>query len=134
MVKTSLNRGSANRIPYPGLEPFQEEDAEFYCGRQDEVAALMETLNKARRVVGSRAVVVAGSSGVGKSSLIRAGVLPNLRADPENWVAIGPFRPGREPLVSMENRLEQRIRSMRLLKYRPRTFSKTWLPSCGFGG
>ncbi|MBY8856190.1 trypsin-like peptidase domain-containing protein [Nocardia sp. CA2R105] len=60
--------------PYRGWEPFDEEHADLFFGRDDDIERVMSTLE--RRPL----VAVAGRSGVGKSSLIRAGVIPWLRA------------------------------------------------------
>lgn len=70
--------------PYRGLQPFREEDAAVFHGRDREIARL--THLAAHRPV----VVVAGASGSGKSSLVRAGLWPVLRR--EN-VALAAFRP-----------------------------------------
>ncbi|SCF76230.1 Trypsin-like peptidase domain-containing protein [Streptomyces sp. MnatMP-M27] len=62
------------RCPFRGLAVFGEEDAEFFHGRLDDA----ERLAKA---VGTRPLtILAGPSGCGKSSLVRAGLLPALRA------------------------------------------------------
>src|SRR5262245_24066100 len=64
---------SAVRIeicPYRGLEPFREEDAALFCGRDDVVRDLVA------KVQTSSFVAVVGSSGSGKSSLVFAGLLP----------------------------------------------------------
>ena len=45
-----------------------------------------------------RLAVVIGSSGSGKSSLVRAGVLPRLAKDPDRWAVVPPFRPGADPV------------------------------------
>ncbi len=58
--------------PYPGLASFEPEDADVYVGRDDAVVML-------RQLVGpGRVVAVLGASGSGKSSLLRAGLLPHL--------------------------------------------------------
>jgi WD40 repeat protein/DNA-binding SARP family transcriptional activator len=60
--------------PFKGLAPFDADDAEFYFGRErliDELAA---------RLVGATLLSVIGPSGSGKSSLLRAGLLPALAA------------------------------------------------------
>src|SRR5215470_16597568 len=59
--------------PYPGLRPFDLDDSKFFFGRAAQVTALLDLLS-------SRAfVAVVGSSGSGKSSLVRAGLLPALQ-------------------------------------------------------
>src|SRR5262249_21713860 len=45
-----------------------------------------------------RLTLLLGASGSGKSSLMRAGVLPRLKKDPARWVIVLPFRPGSEPI------------------------------------
>ncbi len=82
-----------DRSPYPGLQAFQESDAERFFGRADQVA----------RVVGRLAtqplISIVGPSGAGKSSFVRAGVVPALRREGA-WHAI-TVRPGRSPLLSL---------------------------------
>ena len=86
------------RPPYPGLLSFQAEDAAIYFGRDDDVRRLIERLN-ARRVQGPpKLVALLGSSGSGKSSLLRAGVLPRLERDRRNWIVLPPFRPRLDPV------------------------------------
>ncbi len=87
-----------HRSPYPGLMSFQAEDAAIYFGRDDDVRRLIERLN-ARRVQGApKLVALLGASGSGKSSLLRAGVLPRLRRDKRNWIVLPPFRPRLDPV------------------------------------
>ena len=62
--------------PYVGLSPFTAEVAEYFCGRQDEIRLL------AADILAASHLVVFGPSGVGKSSLLWAGVIPELRTDP----------------------------------------------------
>jgi WD40 repeat protein len=88
----------AKRPPYPGLLAFQAEDAAVYFGRDDDIRRLIERLN-ARRVQGGAGIVaVLGASGSGKSSLLRAGVLPRLARDKRGWIVVPPFRPQLHPL------------------------------------
>src|SRR5687768_4161829 len=60
--------------PWPALLAFVERDQEFFGGRREEVEALF------RRLVASRLTLLFGLSGIGKSSLLRAGLFPRLRA------------------------------------------------------
>jgi WD40 repeat protein/transcriptional regulator with XRE-family HTH domain len=65
--------------PYRGLSVFEEQDAGLFFGR---AAAAVEVLERMSRLLaGMGLMVVSGVSGAGKSSLLRAGVLPRLRAD-----------------------------------------------------
>ncbi|MFE7272778.1 trypsin-like peptidase domain-containing protein [Streptomyces sp. NPDC057623] len=63
------------RCPYRGLDAFREKDAEYFFGREDETRRLLDAVE--RHLV----VPVVGPSGSGKTSLVRAGVLPRLRAE-----------------------------------------------------
>jgi hypothetical protein len=60
--------------PYRGLEPFDERDAAFFFGRERETRLITASL------FASPLTLLYGASGVGKSSVLRAGVLPRLRA------------------------------------------------------
>jgi hypothetical protein len=89
------------RPPYPGLLAFGEADAAIYFGRDDDIRRLIERLNARRPQGGAKLVVVLGASGSGKSSLLRAGVLPRLNRDKHNWIALPPFRPQLHPLEEL---------------------------------
>jgi formylglycine-generating enzyme required for sulfatase activity len=83
------------RCPYPGMIPFGPDDSERFFGREQEIQELY------RRVRRQRLLFVIGPSGSGKSSLIRAGLVPELeRREPGSWV-VGEMRPGVEPLQAM---------------------------------
>ena len=64
--------------PYVGLMPFEERDARIFYGRKELVGQLVQRL--AERLCGGGMLLVAGASGAGKSSLLRAGVMPRLAA------------------------------------------------------
>src|SRR5580692_11414133 len=69
--------------PYLGLVPFEERDARVFYGRGELVDHLLRRL--AEGLEGAGMLLVAGESGAGKSSLLRAGLMPRLTAD-----ALGP--------------------------------------------
>src|SRR3954452_1259265 len=72
----SASTGALSRDrPFPGLRPYTFADHEWFFGRQTQVLALY------RLLVRSRFTAVVGSSGSGKSSLVRAGLLPLLREE-----------------------------------------------------
>jgi energy-coupling factor transporter ATP-binding protein EcfA2 len=73
----------SDRNPYLGLKPFQEADAALFHGRDDEVGELLGLL--ARQDM----VAIAGPSGSGKSSLVRAGLLPQLKRTGVTVVELG---------------------------------------------
>jgi hypothetical protein len=85
-----------NACPFPGLLPFQEQDAPFFFGRDLEIGKLLSGLHS-QRFLG-----VLGVSGSGKSSLVRAGVKPELRA--QNW-RIVEIKPGNAPAPHLAARL-----------------------------
>lgn len=65
--------------PFLGLDAFEGEHAAVFFGREDEIVAVRQLLREqARR--GCAFVLIAGASGSGKSSLVRAGVLPSVAA------------------------------------------------------
>ena len=65
--------------PYPGLEPLKEDDAAVFFGRDLDIQRVEAVLTQRRRDNGEGFVVVLGASGCGKSSLVRAGVVPRLK-------------------------------------------------------
>ena len=92
-------RDTGIRNPYKGLMPFDLGDAEDFFGRKDVVADLVGRLST------GRFVTVVGSSGSGKSSVVRAGVLPALMANAElggqPWFGV-TMTPGSDPFGALE--------------------------------
>lgn len=84
--------------PYRGLQPFREEDAEFFFGREALTQWLVEGLRK------SQFLVVIGPSGSGKSSVVRAGLVPALRRgalpNSDKWKIL-VLTPGVRPLEEL---------------------------------
>ena len=76
------------RPPYPGLLAFQEQDAAIFFGRGEDILKSIETLEALRRQGSDVAgfVLLLGASGSGKSSLVRAGVIPRLRKKSGEWL------------------------------------------------
>ncbi|MEU5599229.1 trypsin-like peptidase domain-containing protein [Streptomyces sp. NPDC020298] len=72
------------RCPFKGLTAFTEDDAEYFHGRSSDTARVYTAVR--RRPV----TLVAGPSGCGKSSLVRAGLLPRLRAE---GMSVSELRP-----------------------------------------
>jgi len=83
--------------PYLGLNAYQEEHAPIFFGREKESQAGVELLERGT----PNMVMVLGASGSGKSSLVRAGILPLLRRDEDRWLVIEPLRPGRDPFAEL---------------------------------
>ncbi|MHC4446044.1 MAG: nSTAND1 domain-containing NTPase, partial [Planctomycetota bacterium] len=94
-----MNRDIAMQNPFVGLRPFESRDSLYYFGRKEQTHALLKQLYT------NRFVAVVGSSGCGKSSLVRAGLIPNLEAgflvqDRDLW-EIATFKPGDAPLYHL---------------------------------
>lgn len=92
--------------PYPGLRPFRESEAHLFFGRSEQIDELLAELEQ------SRFVAVLGASGSGKSSLVKAGVLPALHGGfalrvGSHW-RIATFRPGGNPIHSLARALAAR--------------------------
>ncbi len=86
------------RPPFPGFLYFDQEDAGIYFGREGEIRQVIEKLTQMQRQGEPRLFVLVGSSGSGKSSLVRAGVLPRLHKDQSRWAVVEPFRPKTDPV------------------------------------
>jgi len=89
--------------PFVGLRPFEADDSLLFFGRQQQAAELM------RRLHDERFVAVVGSSGCGKSSLVRAGLIPTLHAgflvdDRDVW-HVGTMKPGDSPIENLASAL-----------------------------
>ena len=74
MADADLSRGLNAENPWPGLMPFTEATQTFFHGRDAEAAELL------RRVRRERLTILFGQSGLGKTSLLCAGLFPQLRA------------------------------------------------------
>jgi energy-coupling factor transporter ATP-binding protein EcfA2 len=93
---------SAER-PFPGLRPFGYEDREYFFGRETDNYALYRLIDR------NRFIAVVGSSGCGKSSLVRAGFLPLLDDETRegrgrSWRVV-TFKPGNAPLERLADAL-----------------------------
>jgi WD40 repeat protein/energy-coupling factor transporter ATP-binding protein EcfA2 len=93
------------RAPYPGLEPFAAEDAAVFFGRDQEIDRLLELLQPTLQRGAGRFVAIVGPSGSGKSSLLRAGLLPRLQRLEERWVPLPPLLPGQQPTRNLARSL-----------------------------
>lgn len=84
-------------FPYRGLSAFREEDAEFFFGRGTFTQQLVQAVKT------QPLVAVIGASGSGKSSVVFAGLIPQLRTE-AGWL-IESFRPGDRPFRNLAGRL-----------------------------
>jgi len=93
--------------PFPGLRAFQENENHLFFGREKEVKELHQKL------LSSRFLAVVGTSGSGKSSLVRSGLLPALNraqifGSETSWKTV-VFRPGNDPLINLSTALAQSL-------------------------
>jgi len=89
--------------PYPGLRAFEAEESDLFHGRKEHSEELVRLLGK------HRLLAVVGSSGSGKSSLVKAGLLPHLyrgylAGATSRW-RIAVLRPGAHPLAALADAL-----------------------------
>ncbi len=93
--------------PYRGLSPFREEDELFFFGRETYIQKLVETVQH------KSLIAVIGASGSGKSSVVYAGLIPELRRqkilsgearEARTWL-ITSFRPGNDPFKALAKEL-----------------------------
>jgi hypothetical protein len=99
--------------PYPGLVAFDEKDAGLFFGRKQEITEYLGILDTLRGPDRSQVLVISAASGSGKSSLLRAGLIPRLRRK-RDWVVISPFEVAREPVRSLLDRLGEAIAGLGL--------------------
>jgi len=88
-----------DRAPYRGLRPLEAEDAGIFFGRDDQIVEALDTLRGLREQAAPRLMVILGPSGVGKSSFLRAGVLPRLARDDRNFLPLPVVRPERAAIT-----------------------------------
>lgn len=103
------DRYEVETCPYQGLVAFQTRDADRFYGRDELVLRLVERLRS------NHILVVGGASGSGKSSLVRAGLIPALSngalPDSARWPHI-VFTPGSDPLKELEYQLRRTLENL----------------------
>ena len=93
--------------PYPGLRPFLQHEAKLFFGRANEINRMLARLEK------NRFLAVVGGSGSGKSSLVRAGLLPvlgqgYLLGAGTDWRFV-VMRPGGDPFGNLATQFQRAI-------------------------
>ena len=91
--------------PFPGLRAFEEEEDILFFGREKQIDELLRKLRT------SRFLAIIGSSGSGKSSLVKSGLLPSLHSGLMSGVGsqwrIALFRPGNDPIGQLNEALSK---------------------------
>lgn len=91
------------RLPYPGLRPFERDEGDIFFGRETHVDSMID------RLAQRRFLAVTGSSGSGKSSLVRAGLLEaletGLMAEAGSLWRIAVMRPREHPMSELAGAL-----------------------------
>jgi WD40 repeat protein/tRNA A-37 threonylcarbamoyl transferase component Bud32 len=87
----------AATCPYRGLMAFRPEDGDLFFGREEVVASILE------RLLQSKFMAVVGASGSGKSSLVRAGLVPAFRQARSASAVV--MAPGPDPAAELEHAL-----------------------------
>lgn len=93
------------RAPFVGVRPFQRHEAGVFCGRDADAALLCD------KVFSAALTVVYGPSGVGKSSLLRALVLPRLEDDGAHVVSFDNWR-ARDTVLALRDLLIDEARTL----------------------
>ena len=98
-----MTPGDPGFNPFPGLRPFDMDEEYLFFGREDQRKELVSLLRE------QRFVAVLGASGSGKSSLVRAGLLPALYGGVmtkagSNW-HIAVMRPGGHAITNLAEAL-----------------------------
>ena len=109
---TTAPRPPWTRDPYPGLRSFEPEEAPIFFGRTDETVELVHWVAKE----GRRFVAVVGASGSGKSSLVKAGLVPTLPEWPSAIVRLTDA--GGDPFRALAMRLERLLPPSRRAVFR----------------
>jgi len=100
-----MNEPKTTFNPFPGLRPFEAHENHLFFGREGQSDELLARLRR------HRFLAVVGTSGSGKSSLVRAGMLPALHGGlmskgGSHW-RIAVFRPGNAPIANMAYALNE---------------------------
>ncbi|MEV0246218.1 NACHT and WD repeat domain-containing protein [Nocardia sp. NPDC050712] len=88
-----------DRSPYRGWQPFDAVDAAVYFGRDAQIVRGMDLLRGMRTAGKPSVFAILGPSGTGKSSFMRAGLLPRLARDDREFVVLDIVRPERAALT-----------------------------------
>jgi WD40 repeat protein len=88
-----------DRAPYRGLKPQEADDAGIFFGRDAPIVDAIDRLRGLRAGAPARLMAILGASGAGKSSFLRAGLLPRLNRDDAQFIPLPVVRPERAALT-----------------------------------
>jgi WD40 repeat protein/DNA-binding SARP family transcriptional activator len=91
--------------PFKGLQYFDEKDADLFFGREDLVSHLVEQIRSREKMKGAQFLAIIGASGSGKSSLVRAGLIPALKRGGMSRV-VHVITPTEHPLEALSSKLK----------------------------
>ena len=92
-------KAEPGRAPYRGLQPLEAADAGIFFGRDAPIIEFADALRGLRAGAPPRLLVILAASGAGKSSLLRAGLLPRLARDDKYFLPLQAIRPERAALT-----------------------------------
>lgn len=87
------------RAPYRGLLPLEAEDAGIFFGRDGPIVVGIDMLRGLNDAPPPRLLVILGASGAGKSSFMRAGLLPRLAREDQHFLPLPVIRPERKVIT-----------------------------------
>ena len=109
MIEESLDRLAEIATPtnpFPGLRPFEFRESHLFFGRENQIDSLIEKLSR------THFLAIIGTSGSGKSSLVRAGLLPaligGLMSNAGSVWHVALLRPGNDPIGNLARALNSR--------------------------
>jgi len=109
------------RAPYRGLLPLDSDDAGIFYGRDGAIVLTLDALRGLQAAAPPRMMTILGASGSGKSSFLRAGLLPRLSRDSRHFAVLPIVRPERAALTGehgLAAMLEAALRSRNLTRNR----------------
>src|SRR5688572_6087299 len=105
LMKAHFSNKSEN--PYVGLRPFEADEGHLFFGRDKQIKDLLQNLHT------NHFLSIVGSSGCGKSSLIRAGVIPKLKGgfltEKRDYWLIATMRPSGDPILHFANAIQESL-------------------------
>ena len=114
-----LQEWDPNQSPYPGLPAFEAHQAPVFFGRDAAIKTVVQRLTSLA-LSAPGFLLLLGASGYGKSSLVRAGVVPWLRTERQRrWLVLEPFKPGLDPFGALRGVLREPLAAAELVAREP---------------